>query len=181
MNTSIPQNSTSPAYPRWSETLRDHSYVRIRPLDLRADPAEMDVLELSPDTKRFRLLGEANYPDVHMTDRHVPIEYPHDVAFVAVTPEDARERIVGASCFRTDQGCQHCECIVTITDEWLKKGLATLLMKHVIEVARANGIRRMTAVDRAGNVQMKELTTALGFHTRMDPDDACQVLHEIEL
>ncbi|HEY5612684.1 MAG TPA: GNAT family N-acetyltransferase, partial [Lysobacter sp.] len=64
---------------------------------------------------------------------------------------------------------------------WLKKGLATLLMKHVIEVARANGIRRMTAVDRAGNVQMKELTTALGFHTRMDPDDACQVLHEIEL
>lgn len=179
--TSTPQHSTSPVYPRWSETLRDHSYVRIRPRNPRQNPAEQIFLEVSPNSRRFRLLGQANYPDARAIDRPAAIAYVNEVEFVGVTPEDTRERIVGVSRYRADEGCLHCECVVTIDDEWQEEGLAALLMKHLIEVARANGIRWMTSVDLAANMQMKDLTAHLGFRTRRDPNDARQVLHELDL
>lgn len=181
MHTTLaPQSARS--YPRWSETLRDHSYVRIRPVDSRDDPFEQDFLEQrSPRALHFRLLGCVDYPRGRMIDQPAEIDPANEVAFVAVTPEDARERIVGVSRYRTDREGLHCECTVAIGEDWQQKGLAVLLMKHLIEVARAQGIRRMTSIDPAADVQMKELATNLGFRTRMDPDDSRRVVHERDL
>lgn len=175
------QRSTGPVYPSWSETFPDHSYVRIRPRDPRQNPAEQIFLEVSPNSQRFRLLGHANYPDGRAIDRVAAIKYVNEVEFIGVTPEGTREKIVGVSRCRSDAGCLHCECVVTIDDEWRNGGLPVLLMKHLIEVARANGIRWMTSVDLAANLQMKDLTTLLGFRTRRDPHDPRQVLHELDL
>lgn len=180
--TTVPQPDPRPSYPRWSETLPDHSYVRIRPVNPHDDPIEHDFLEYqSAGACRYRLLGLADYPRRPLIDQPADIDYVDEVAFVAVTPEDSRECIVGVSRYRTDLGRLHCECTVTIGDAWQHQGLAALLMKHLIEVARAQGIRRMISVDLAADVQMKSLTTQLGFRTRMDPDDARQVVHELEL
>ncbi len=183
MNTpSVPQPSTSPDYPRWSETLRDHSHVLIRPISKQDNSAERAFIEqLSPDARRFRFLGQVRRPSERVIEQFTDIDYVHDVAFVAVTPEDSHERIVGVSRYSTDQGGLNCECAVTVSDEWQQKGLGTLLMKHLIEVARARGIRRMTSIDSAENLQMKDLAKFLGFRTRVDPDDASQVLHELDL
>ena len=81
----------------------------------------------------------------------------------------------------TPAGVTRCECAVTVSDEWQHKGLGTLLMKHLIEVARARGIRRMFSIDLADNMGMKDLATFLGLHTRGDPDDSNHVIHELQL
>lgn len=178
----IHQPSTSPDYPRWSETLRDQSHVVIRPITKQDKSAERDFIEqLSSRAQRFRFLGQVRHPSERLIEQFTDIDYVHEVAFVAVTPEDARERIVGVSRYSTDQVGLNCECAVTVSDEWQQKGLGTLLMKHLIEVAHARGIRRMTSIDLAENLQMKELAKYLGFRTRVDPDDASQVLHELDL
>ena len=180
--TSFPQSSPLPAYPRWSETLREHSYVRIRPLNGRDDPVEHEFLEQRcPRASHFRLLGVADYPRRRVVDQPGSIAYVNEVAFVAVTPEDHRERIVGVSRYRTDREGLHCECEVTVNDAWQDKGLAVLLMKHLIEVARAQGIRQMRSIDPAADMPMKQLANDLGFRTRMDPDDVRQVVHELDL
>lgn len=178
----IHQPSAGPDYPRWSETLRDQSHVVIRPINEQDKSAERDFIEqLSSGARRFRFLGQVRHPSERLIEQLTNIDYVHEVAFVAVTPEDAREKIVGVSRYSTDQDGLNCECAVTVSDEWQQKGLATLLMKHLIEVARARGIRRMTSIDSAENLQMKDLAKYLGFHTRMDPDDTSQVLHELDL
>ena len=105
----------------------------------------------------------------------------HEVAFAAVVREDSHERIVGVSRYSTDKEGKNCECAVTVSDEWQQKGLGTLLMKHLMEVARARGIRTMISLASAENVQMQDLASYLGFRTRVDPDDASQVIHEIDL
>jgi GNAT superfamily N-acetyltransferase len=175
-------SSAGTEYPRWSETLHDNSYVLIRPITAQDKDTERAFIEgLSAQSRRYRFLGAMACPSERVIEQFTNIDYVHDVAFAAVIPEDARERIVGVSRYSTDADGVNCECAVTVSDEWQQKGLGTLLMKHLIEVARARGIRRMTSIDAAENTKMQDLATYLGFHTRMDPDDASQVIHELDL
>jgi hypothetical protein len=39
----------------------------------------------------------------------------------------------------------------------------------------------MTSIDLAENTKMQDLARYLGFSTRVDPDDATQVIHELDL
>ena len=174
--------SAGPEYPRWSETLRDHTHVLIRPITPKDKEAEWEFIEnLSMEARRYRFLGQVKCPSEALIEQFTNIDYVHEVAFVAVTPENGRDRIVGVSRYSTDGSGQACECAITVSDEWQNKGLGTLLMRHLIEVARARGIRRMFAIESAENIHMQDLAKYLGFDRRIDPDDAAQVIHELDL
>ena len=178
----VPQPLAGMEYPRWSETLHDNSYVLIRPITRQDEAAERAFIEgLSTQSRRYRFLGAVACASDRLIEQFTNIDYVHEVAFAAVIPEDAHERIVGVSRYSTDADGVNCECAVTVSDEWQQKGLGTLLMRHLIEVARARGIRRMTSIDVAENAKMQDLATHLGFRTRVDPDDASQVIHELDL
>lgn len=178
----VPNPSTGPEYPRWTETLRNGSHVLIRPITPLDKTAEREFIEgLSAQARRFRFLGGVRSPSEAMIERFTRVDYMHEAAFAAVVGEAAAERIVGVSRYSTDAQGGSCECAVTVSDEWQALGLGTLLMKHLIEVARARGIRTMTSIDSAENFRMQDLARFLGFHTRTDPDDARQVIHELVL
>jgi GNAT superfamily N-acetyltransferase len=174
--------SVGPEYPRWSETLRDHSHVVIRPITPQDRDAERAFIEgLSTEARRYRFLGQMKSPSEALIEQFTNIDYVHEVAFVAVIPEDGRERIVGVSRYSTDESGAKCECAVTVSDEWQNRGLGTLLMRHLIEVARARGVHHMISIDSAENVRMQDLARYLGFATRVDLDDSSQVTHELTL
>lgn len=174
--------SAGPDYPRWSETLRDNSNVLIRPITPNDKDAERAFIEgLSMQARRYRFLGQVRCPSEKMIEQFTNIDRAHEAAFVAVIPEDGRERIVGVSRYSSDESGVQCECAVTVSDDWQNRGLGTLLMRHLIEVARARGIRHMVSIDSAENARMQDLADYLGFETRVDPDDASQVIHELDL
>jgi GNAT superfamily N-acetyltransferase len=174
--------SVGPEYPRWSETLRDHSHVVIRPITPQDRDAERSFIEgLSKEARRYRFLGQVKCPSEALIEQFTNIDYVHEVAFVAAIPEDGHEQIVGVSRYSTDESGTKCECAVTVSDEWQNRGLGALLMRHLIEVARARGIRRMVSIDSAENVRMQDLARYLGFDTIVDPEDASQVIHELTL
>lgn len=178
----VPTPPRGTEFPRWSETLRDHSHVEIRPITPQDKDAERAFIEaLSPESRRYRFLGQVRHPSEAMLEEFTDIDYTHEAAFVAVVPEDGRERIVGVSRYSADAQGERCECAVTVADDWQDRGLGTSLMKHLIKVARANGIRSMISIDSADNSRMQDLANYLGFRTRPDPDDAAQVIHELEL
>ena len=74
-----------------------------------------------------------------------------------------------------------CECAITVSDEWHHRGLATLLMRHLIDVARECGIHTMLSYDANANSDMRELAGYLGFSRMSDPDDSTQVIHSLTL
>ena len=177
-----PQAPGSRKYPIWSDTLNDQSHVLIRPISKLDKEAERAFIEgLSSQARQFRFLGQVPHPSEQMLEQFTDIDYLHDAAFVAVIHEDSRERIVGISRYSADHEGLHCEFAVTVTDQWQNKGLGTLLMKYLIDVARARGILTMTSIDSAMNMQMKYLARHLGFDRRIDPEDATQVIHELHL
>ena len=169
-------------YPRWSEMLRDHRHVLIRPIHVQDMAAERAFIDgLSQQARRFRFLGQIGHPTERLVEQLTDIDYAHEMAFVAVARVDGVEKIVGVSRYSADEDNLQCECAVTVAEDWQHQGLGALLMKHLIEVARDRGISRMFSLDSAENVAMNDLARFLGFTTRPDPDDAGQVIHELDL
>ena len=168
--------------PQWTERLRDGSTVLIRPIgeqDLEFERAF--VQRLSPQTRRWRFLGQVHDLSAEQLHRFTDIDYARDMAFVALVHEDGEKREVGVSRYCVGIDPRTCECAVVVADAWQGRGLGTVLMRHLIDTARAHGLRRMISIDAAENTAMRELATYLGFQRRADLGDVTQVIHTIAL
>lgn len=167
---------------RWVDTLRDGTHVIIRPI--RKEDAELErsfINRLSPESRRMRFLGQIREPSDEMLRRLTDIDYKKEMAFIALVHRDGQTLEIGVARYSTSADGKFCECAVTVSDEWHHKGLATLLMHHLIDVARTRGIRKMVSYDAIDNGQMRELATFLGFKRTADPSDSGMVVHSLTL
>lgn len=171
-----------PDYPHWDTTLADGSAVLIRPLGPQDAAAEKAFIEsLSPKSRRNRFLGQIAHPSDELIHQLTDLDYVNDVALAAIAPEGAEYRIVGVSRYAVDSSRKACECAVVVTDNWQGKGLGTALMKCLMTLAAERGLLSMKSVDLAENWEMRDLASALGFHSSPDPSDPHQVIHTISL
>jgi GNAT superfamily N-acetyltransferase len=171
-----------PDYPRWTETLRDETRVVIRPITRHDVAAEREFIDaLSPQSRRFRFLGEIRHPSEDLLLRLTTLDYLRDVAFAAVVPEDAHEKFLGVARYSASPDGLNCECAVAVLDDWHHKGLGTALMRHLIEVARARGISFMYSIDSVENTDMAELARFLDFDRTLEKDEPGEVRHTLWL
>jgi GNAT superfamily N-acetyltransferase len=163
-------------------TLRDGTSVMVRPI--RASDAELErefVEHLSRQSRRFRFLGEVKSLSPAALKALVNVDQQRDVALVALIADGAVKREIGVSRYNARADGVTCECAVAVSDDWQNRGLGTLLMQELIEIARARGIECMYSIDAADNGAMRELAAHLGFTRKPDPNDAMLVLHCLDL
>ena len=173
---------SQPAIRQWKEKLRDGTTVLIRPIHGEDAGIERRFIEhLSAQSRRFRFLGEVKSPSPALIAQLTHPDPLRDAAFIAVIADGAEKREIGVARFCARPDGITCECAVAVSDEWQHRGLATLLMRHLIAVARERGIECMYSVDSSDNAAMRELAAHLGFQRKPDPDDATQVLHTLDL
>lgn len=167
---------------RWTERLHDRSEVLVRPLSPLDRQEERRFIEgLSAESRRFRFLGQVASPSAELVSRLTDVDFEHDVAFAAIEHSDGRDHIVGVARYSVDATGDNCECAVTVADAWREKGLGTVLMRHLIELARERGMRSMYSVDAVDNVDMRDLARFLGFQTHLDPEDPHLYVHRLDL
>jgi GNAT superfamily N-acetyltransferase len=162
--------------------LRDGTSVLVRPI--RASDAELErefIEGLSHDSRRFRFLGEVKSLSPDAIQALVNVDQLRDVALVALIAEGAHKREIGVCRYNARSDGVTCECAVAVSDDWQHRGLGTLLMQELIEIARARGIECMYSLDAAENAAMRELAAHLGFARKPDPNDATLVLHCLDL
>lgn len=187
MTTSPSVHPSAPAFPeitgdQWAETLNDGSHVLIRPLRAEDRERERDFIDrLSPEARYFRFLGTIHQASPALLDQLMNLDYHKTMAFVALAHENGVLHEVGVSRYSASGDDQHCECAVTVADNWRHRGLAVTLMRHLIEMARRNGFRQMFSIDDSANEAMHELAHYLGFHAASDTADATQVVHTLDL
>lgn len=171
-----------PDQPRWTEHLRDGTQVLIRPMNRQDGPAEHEFIQaLSPEARRFRFLGAVANVSEKLLEQLTDLDYDRDIAFAALFRHDGKDVFAGVSRYSTSRDGSSCECAVTVREEWQNKGLGVILMKHLIEVAKGRGIKRMWSMDSAENTTMSDLARFLGFSSTQDPDDASQLIHSLWL
>lgn len=185
VQTNPSEKISPPAYlggDQWHERLSDGTTVLIR--SIREEDIDLErrfIEELSPESRRFRFLGQMNAPSAALLKQMTQLDPSRDVAFVALIAEGALKREIGVARFSTDQSGNACECAVAVADAWHHRGLATLLMQHLINVARSRGIASMSSIDAVDNSGIKDLAARLGFSRVSDPQDPHQVIHTLEL
>lgn len=168
--------------PSWNETLADGTHVTIRPLGKQDAALERAfITHLSSRSRRLRFLGQLKEPSDALVKQLTDIDYRRDMAFVALLRQEGEEHAIGISRYSTSADGQSSECAVAVSDEWQKKGLGTLLMRHLIEMARSRGVRTMVSIDAADNGEMRDLATFLGFRRRTDFENPSLVIHTLDL
>jgi GNAT superfamily N-acetyltransferase len=165
----------------WQETLRDGTRVLIRPMRKEDASLEREFLErLSPQSRAYRFLGQVKVSD-ELVRQLTNVDSGRDLAFVAVRHDAGEKKEVGVSRFCLSDDGASCECAVAVSDEWQGRGLGHLLMRHLIEVARQRGIKRMFSVDMATNRPMRDLATSLGFEHKINADYPSEVIYSLIL
>lgn len=166
----------------WNEKLLDGTPVLIRPIGPEDAERERKFIEgLSLESRYFRFLGCMSKPSDELIHKLTNVDQTRDAAYVALVADGGGQRQIGVARYSLDADGRSCECAVSVSDDMQKKGLGTLLMRHLIEHARSRGVRHMYSIDAAENRSMWPFAAHLGFSRHSDPDDACLTRHELEL
>ncbi|HMM66488.1 MAG TPA: GNAT family N-acetyltransferase [Dokdonella sp.] len=168
--------------PFWDEKLSDGTAVTIRAIRHEDAALEREFIErLSPEARRMRFLAQISEPSEQMIDRLTNLDFSHDMALIAIVKQQGQATEVGVARYATGADRTIGECAIAVTDDWQHRGLGTLLMNRLIEVARARGLVKLVSMDDAGNSKMRELAKDLGFQRTFDPENPHEVEHSLVL
>ena len=166
----------------WRETLADGTAVTIRAI--RKEDAELErefIGRLSAEARRMRFLGQIKEPSDALIRQLTDLDFDQEMALIAIIDENGREVEVGVSRYAKGDRRDHGECAVTVADAWQHRGLGTLLMRRLIEVARAHGMTRLSSTDIPDNLKMRQLAEDLGFARHFDVGNPHEVVHSLDL
>ncbi len=141
----------------------------IRPEDARIEQAF--VRGLSRDSRYTRFMGEVSELSPAMLERFTHNHYPHDFALIVTVPDKAaglgpEKEIAVARYIGIDEKAKdpkRCEFAIVVADDWQHRGIGSRLMKALMKVAKAGGLRFMEGYILANNRGMLELVKSLGF------------------
>ncbi|MGD2217440.1 MAG: GNAT family N-acetyltransferase [Gemmatimonadales bacterium] len=166
------------------ETLRDgtHLYIRaIQPADKEALVALFE--RLSPETVYYRFHGVKKSLSreelVYLTE----LDFHRQAALVAVLTVDGEERIVGVGRYAGAPGApeHRAEVALTVEDAHQSRGIGSLLLKHLMSVARTEGVTELDAFVLTENEAMLQLFERTGLVIRRSfSSGACHLIMTTE-
>ena len=153
----------------WEEKLRDGREIRVRAARLTDEARVQELL--------YGLSPESVYSRYH----HLRTRYPRDeiqtlldadpqrgCAFVAELPEDGS--LIGLTRYDLDPVSGIGELGIVIADAWQRKGVGSALMRRMVEVGRAHGLKGLRADVLAVNSAMIGLLRDVGADEVPPPD-----------
>jgi RimJ/RimL family protein N-acetyltransferase len=155
-----------------TERLRNGAVLQIRAL-LPSDRTEMlaAVGRLSKETLYRRFFAPKRSFSERELEFFLNVDFINHVALVAVLSEGGRQVIVGGARYIVSR-CGCAEVAFAIDDSHQKLGIATHLISHLIEIARAAGLEEFVAEVLAENLPMLKVFARCGLAmtTRRDRD-----------
>ncbi len=139
----------------------------IRPEDAQAHAGFF--ARLSPQDIRYRFFSTMRALSPAQTIRLTQIDYDQEMAFVAVL--EASGETVGVCRLVCEFGGRSGEFAVIVQDEMKGRGLASHLMRRLIDWARSRGLQRIEGQVLADNAPMLAFIRHLGFSIRRMAED----------
>ncbi|MBR0827586.1 GNAT family N-acetyltransferase [Bradyrhizobium manausense] len=162
---------SDPANYAKQELLRDGTPVDIRSLR----PAdEGDMLAALERTSSQSLQRRFFAMKRHFSDKErayfMNVDFKSHVALVVVAEDAGRQIIVGGGRYVVVEPGQ-AEMAFVVIDAWQGRGIGSLLMRHLIEIARGAGLHELTAEVLPENASMLSVFGKFGFKpaARRDP------------
>lgn len=164
------------AYPRQHEkriTVPGAPPILLRPVRV-TDEAKLSKLfyNLSDTTiyKRWHHgLKQMPHRDIL---RYLAVDYAQHMAVVVESkPAGEESQLVGMGSYHADPATNYAETAFLIRDDWQGRGLGTELLRHLIDIARQNGIAGFTAEILAGSQAMRHVFHKSGLEIQSTLSD----------
>ena len=147
-----------------NETLRDGTKLLLRPIRPEDAQIEREFVEgLSEQSRYMRFFNPLKYLAPRLLARLTQVDYDRELALVATIGEGQEEHIAGVVRYSPNADGTSSEFAVTVADDFHGRGLGSLLMRRLIEAARAAGYQRLTGSVLESNDKMHVLMRKLGF------------------
>jgi len=161
-------------YPwRWVrlEKLKRGRTVQLRPIRPEDGKSLQKMVQsMSAESRYFRFMHAINNLSAQMIAQFTKLDYDRQMAFVAVG-NNGNGDVVGVSRYTMSTDRLSAEFAVSIADDWQGQGLASVLMKLVIDHAKNQGLQQLTGDVLVTNNPMRGLMKSLGFIATTDPND----------
>jgi acetyltransferase len=132
---------------------------------------------LSDETVHYRYGGLMNLRSRVAHDRLIRscfVDFDRQIALVAVHRKPGGdEEIVGVARLLKSTDDAEAEFAVVIADAWQGRGIGTRLLALLPNVARAEGLGRVSGTIFSGNAAMLKACDRAGFHVIPQVRDAC--------
>jgi GNAT superfamily N-acetyltransferase len=156
--------------------LRDGSRLEIRAMGPADKAALAAGFERLSELSRYRRFLS---PTPHLTSRQLTyltdVDHHDHEALVAVEPA-SRDGLGVARFVRSSEDPEEAECAVAVADDWHRRGLGTLLLRHLAARAREERIERFTGLVLRDNEPMRHLLDSLGqVHQRSAQGEVIEV------
>jgi len=157
--------------------MKDTTPVTIRPITPEDEPLMAEfhhtLSEESVHLRYFHALPLGHRVAHERLSRICFIDYDREI--VLVVERDAAKtegrQIIAVGRLTRMGDSDEAEVAVLISDEFQGRGLGTELMRRLLEIGRAENIRRIAADILPENFRMKNICERLGFHLAAYPDD----------
>lgn len=145
--------------------LRDGAILKLRALQ-RSDKDGLKALftRCSPESIRYRFLSTIKSLPNEMLDRLLTVDGASQVALVVVHGEGADEKILAVGRYNADTDRpQVAEVAFLVEDAMQKRGIGTLLLDTLAEIAREHGITHFSADVLVDNQTMLNVFRKAGY------------------
>ncbi len=150
----------------------DGTVITIRPIRAEDLALEQEFVNgLSAYTGYQRLMS-ARRPSLEELVRFTDIDRERELALIATTPVQGRERQIGVARYVKESSPGDAEFAIVLSDDWQGRGLGTKLLMGLVVAARSHGVRRLVGTTLSVNTGMLALGRKLGFKLATDSRSA---------
>jgi len=155
----------SQSYMKTKHLLKDGTEINFRPIHPTDEPRVRDLLyDLSQETIYYRFMSHLERFGQRQIQNFVYIDHRQDVAIVGILPEAYGDEIIAVGRYYLDESTNRAEVAFVIRDEWQNKGLGSFVFKHLVNIAKANGITGFTAEVLRNNNRMQAIFNHSGLN-----------------
>jgi len=149
---------------RASHLLKNGTQVNFRSIRPTDEPHMRDLLyNLSQETVYYRFMSRQQRFSHRQIQDFVYIDHRRDVAIVGTVPEAHGEEIIAVGRYYLNERNNKAEVAFVIRDGWQNQGLGTFLFRHLITIAKRNGIAGFTAEVLRDNHRMQAIFNHSGY------------------
>jgi acetyltransferase len=162
--------------------LLDGTRVWIRPIRPEDTTLERNFVDQLSDRSRYlRFMYALKAISPEMVSRFTRVDYTRDMALIALTTGEEHERQIAVARFAAYPDGKGCEFAIVVADAFQGKGLASELLRRLIDVARERHLEYMDGQTLRENPNMIRLARELGFEQHPDPDDPKVIIMKLVL
>jgi acyl-CoA hydrolase/GNAT superfamily N-acetyltransferase len=145
--------------------------VLVRPARVTDEEPLQDLFYRLSDESTFSrfMQYKKSHPHEEMLEL-VDLDYEQNMALVVIDPDSPTGEILAIARYDVDPATRLGDIAFVVRDDWQKKGVGTLLMRRMSEIARARGLAGFSAEVLTANKLMLGVFQASGLEVRSERD-----------